>query len=290
MNLIAIVIALAVERLLSRVSRWRQYDWFGRYLERLHGLGVLSPLRESAWGLVVLAPPLIVVAVLQSLLGGGVWSLVGLAFAVAVLVFALGPRDLWYDGRELIAARAAGDRDRVLHLTGKLHGRGAARTGDLLGAVVVAGHERILAVLFWFFLLGPLGAVLYRLASALPARLDELGAGDGLLEAAVRFHAILAWPSQRVAALLYGLAGSSDDAITGWRRAHAADCADWADRGWRVLAETGTGALQMEEGDTRESVEMDVDDHLREALGLVSRSLVLMLALLAAFTIGGWMA
>jgi membrane protein required for beta-lactamase induction len=290
-NLIAIVIALAAERLLSRIRRWREYDWFGRYLQRLRGPVLFESLWDSSWGLLLLVPPLLAVAVLQQLLQGGVLSLFGLGFAVAVLIFTLGPRDLWDDVRELIAVRQAGDDDRAEALAASLCGRkGAAHDTDLVRGVFLAAHERVFGVLVWFFVLGPLGAALYRLASELPAQARKLGADEDLIEAAMRLHAVLAWVPLRVTALCYGLAGSSDDAIAGWRRAHDADTSDWADHGWLLLAETGRGALQREEGEDHHRVVMAPDDRLREAIGLVSRSLLLMLGVLAAFTIGGWAA
>lgn len=291
MNLIAIVIALAAERFLSRIRRWREYDWFGRYLRRLRGPDSFGALWDSSWGLLFVLPPLLAVAVLQQLLQGGVLSLLGLGFAVGVLVFTLGPRDLWDDIRELIAARQLGDDARVRTLTASLCGRKEAMPdSDLVRAVFLAAHERVFGVLMWFFVLGPLGAALYRLASELPAQARELGADDDLIEAAMRLHAVLAWVPLRLTALFHGLAGSSDDAIAGWRRARGAEVPDWAERGWLLLAETACGALQREEGDDHHRVVMSTDDRLREALGLVSRSLLLMLGILAAFTIGGWIA
>lgn len=292
MNLIGIVIALAAERLLSHIHRWREYDWFGRYLRRVLDSGLLSSLWDSSLGLLFLLPPLLAVAVLQSLLEGGVLSLLGLAFAVGVLIFTLGPRDLWEDVRDLIAARQSGDKDREASLTAALVGSGEPAEGrQLVRAVVVAAHERVFGVLLWFFVLGPLGAMLYRLASALPAQVRALGGGEELIEAAMRLHAVVAWVPLRLTVVFYGLAGSSDDAIEGWRRAHHEnDDDDWAERGWKILAETGRGAMQMEEGEDHHRVVMDTDQRLLEALGLVTRSLILMLGILAAFTIGGWIA
>lgn len=290
MNLIAIVIALAAERFLSHIRRWREYDWFGRYLYRLRWAGIFTSLWHSRWGLLFLLPPLLAVAGLQILLQGGVLTLAGLAFAVVVLVFALGPRDLWEDVQALIAARKGGDEPRAEVLTASLCGRRHVTDGELVRAVVVAGHERVFGVLLWFFVLGPLGAALYRLASELPAQARSAGAGEDLIEAAMRLHGLLAWAPLRITAFLYGLAGSSDDAIAGWRRARGFAPGDWSRQGWHMLGETGSSALQMEEGDDRHLVALDVGDRLREALGLITRSLILMLAVFAAFTIGGWIA
>lgn len=290
MNLIAIVIALAVEHFLSRHRRWRAYDWFARYVVWWRRNRPLGSVLQSAWGLVILVPPLLAVAVPQHVLHGGVWSLLGLLFAVAVLVFVLGPRDLWDDVRDLIAARREGDNVRAEALTAVLCGRRSVTDGELVRGVVVGAHDRLFGVLFWFFVLGPLGAVLYRLASALPGRARDAGAGEPMIEAALRLHALLSWIPLRLTALLYGLAGSTDDAIRGWRRGHRDPDADWSDRGWRVLARAGMGALQLADEGDREAAPPDVDRALRDALGLVARSVILLLGALAAFTIGGWVA
>jgi len=295
MTLIVIALALAGERLLSNLRRWREYDWFGSYLTRLQDISLLEPAWQSAGGLIVLLPPLIVVGLLQILLHGGVLTVLGLAFSVLVLIFALGPRDLWEEVNALIAARESGDEAEAQRLAVDLAtfaGRRPSRANGqmLVRAVVIQCNERLFGTLLWFFFLGPLGAVLYRMAAEFPSQLRKIKADEELIEVALRFHGLLAWVPVRVVALLYGLAGSTDGALKGWRKAQAASDDNWAQKNWRLLADTGRGALLIEEGADHHRVNLGLNDTLREALGLLTRSLIILLAVLAAFTIGGWIA
>lgn len=301
MTLITIALALAAERLLSQLRRWREYDWFGRYLDRLQGISLFEPAWESGAGLLLLLPPLIVVGLLQILLQGGLLTVLGLLFSVVVLVLSLGPRDIWEEVNALIAARERDDTPLAQRLSGDLTtfaGKTPARvTGPMLArAIVIQGNERLFGVLLWFFFLGPLGAVLYRMAAELPAQLrqrkanNETIASDELLAIALRFHGLLAWVPARVTALIYGLAGSTDGAIRGWRKAQAASVENWVQKTWRLLGDTGLGALLVEEDADAHRVNLGLNDTLKEALGLLTRSLIILLAILAAFTIGGWIA
>lgn len=295
MTLIVIALALICERLLANLRRWREYDWLGRYLRRLQGINSLEPAWQSPWGILLLAPPLLLVALVQSVLQGGFLTVFGLVFSIIVLIFALGPRDLWEEVRALIAAREAGDDATAQRLSADLARFDGQRPQQaegqaLVRAVLVQGHERLFGTLLWFFVLGPLGAVLYRAASEFPAQLRAKDASAQLLDVAQRFHGLMAWVPVRMVALIYGLAGSTDGALAAWRKAQAADEGNWVQHGWRLLAEIGCGALQVEEGSEHERVNAGLSATLHEALGLVSRSLIVLLAVLAAFTIGGWIA
>lgn len=295
MILISIALALACERLLSNLRRWREYDWFGRYLKRLQDISLLEPAWQSGAGLLLLVPPLLLVAMLQGFFDGGFLTVIGLAFSVVVLVFALGPRDIWEEVNALIAARDSGDEETAHRLAVDLAtfaGRRPNRASGqaLVRAVLIQGNERVFGILLWFFFLGPLGAVMYRIAADFPSQLRAHKADDALIDVALRFHGLLAWVPVRVVALLYGLAGSTDGALKGWRAAQAASDDNWALKTWRLLADTGRGALLVEEGADHHRVTMGLNDTLREALNLLTRTLIILLAVLAAFTIGGWIA
>lgn len=295
MTLIVIAIALICERLLANLRRWREYDWFGRYLQRLQDVSALEAAWQSPWGLLLLLPPLLLVVLIQGALDGGFFTLLGLVFSVAILIFALGPRDLWEEVRALISARESGDIETAERLAADLAcfaGRRPRRAvgQSLVRAVVVQGHERIFGTLLWFFLLGPLGAVLYRMASEFPSQLRISNASPELIDVAQRFHGLLAWVPVRIVTFIYGLAGSSNGALTAWRQAQVADHNNWVQHSWSLLAETGRGALLVEPGGDDPGVNQDLNATLHEALGLITRSLIILLAVLAVFTIGGWIA
>ncbi|MGH8528691.1 MAG: regulatory signaling modulator protein AmpE [Nevskiales bacterium] len=295
MTLIGIILALIAERLLSQLREWREHAWYARYLDWLDQRSKLPWLWHSAWGLLLLiAAPVAAVALIQALLHGGVITLLGLLFGVLVLVFCLGPRDLAEEIHSYLDAQAAGDHGESERIAADLSRLppGAVSTGSeecrgVVRGVLIQGHERLLAVLFWFYLLGPMGAVLYRLSATLPGLLQQRDVSDNLREVALRLHAILAWLPVRLSAALYTLAGSTDDALQAWR-AQTGDEGDWSAQSWRLLARVGCGAMQMEDS-ADQPVKLEPEDALIEALALVRRALLLGLGVLAAFTIGGWL-
>src|SRR3970282_994329 len=99
----------------------------------------------------------------QSALDRPLLGLAGLVFALAVLFYTWGPRDLdvdveaILDARDPLARRAAAARLWPRTGTASLEG------GALAEAVFRSALQRWFGVLFWFLLLGPVGALLYRL-------------------------------------------------------------------------------------------------------------------------------
>lgn len=293
MTLIGILFALLIERVLSHVREWREHAWFSRYIEWLGSQSWAKWVWETPWGLLlILLAPVSGVALLQGLLHGGVLELLAFAFSVLVLVLCFGPRDLGEEVQAYQRASEIGDEKEMADIAADL---GAVPTvgktqqcETLVTAVLVQGHERILAVLFWFYLLGPVGAVLYRFAAGLPGHLEKRDCSMELHEMASRLHAVLAWLPARAVAGLYMLAGSTDDALANWKLAHDEQRADWGDQTWYVLSRVGCGAMQIEDGN-KQPVQMNIEESLHEALRLVRRALLLALGVLAAFTLGGWL-
>ena len=294
MTLIGIIIALICEHMLSHVERWRDHAWFMSYAHWLHARLPSSSLWNSGWGLLPLLLPLLIgVGLLQVLLNDGIYVVFALPLAVLVLLLCLGPRDIAEELNSYFEARARGDSDAMQHIEHELYsGPGNLRNSEsqsgLVRAVLLQAHERLFGVLLWFFIAGPAGAVLYRLSSSLPRVLTGLGAGQNLHDWAYRLHAMLAWAPSHLVAALYGLAGSTDDAIKAWRAIRTGDD-DWMTRTWRVLTEVGSGALQIEDDVSGQPVKQDVDAALHGALALIQRTLVILLGLFALFTIGGWL-
>jgi AmpE protein len=294
MTLIGIIIALICEHMLSHVERWREHAWFMAYVRWIHAKLPARGLWNSGWGLLpLLLPLLIAVGLLQVLLSDGIYIVFALPLAVLILLLCLGPRDIAEELNSYFAARSAGDDEAAKRIEHDLcSGPGGLRDseaqGRLVRAVLLQAHERLFGILLWFFIAGPFGAVLYRLVSSAPRVLAGLEVGDRLYQAAYRLHATLAWVPAHIVAALYGLAGSTDDAVKAWRAIGAGD-GDWMKRTWQVLTEVGRGALQFEDDLSGQPVSQDLDTALRNALALVQRTLIILLGLFALFTIGGWL-
>jgi len=212
-----------------------------------------------------------------------------LPFKALVLFLCLGPRDLADDVQKLRAARAAGDSATVTRLSGVLQ-MGPEPDADhrsLLGALFIQSHERLFGTLWWFLAAGPAGAVLYRLASRLPALIEE--AQSPAARIAALLHAVLAWVPVRLTSALYALAGSMDDALAHWRQLRRSAHPDWQRQTWNVLATVASAALDWEDGGGP-VVASSLDAALAEVLRMQQRALLILLALAALFTAGIWIA
>jgi membrane protein required for beta-lactamase induction len=284
MNLLAMLLALAAERLFSpyRDSAQRQPVWaLLRKLLPLPGLwrsSLLPPLSVSL-------PVLLTLLIERQIYG----ELLRLPFEALLLFLCLGPRDLADDVQKLRAARAAGDSDTVTRLSGTLQ-LGPAPDADhrsLLGALFIQSHERLFGTLWWFLAAGPAGAVLYRLASRLPALIEDTESPAA--RSAALLHGIVAWLPARLTSVLYGLAGSMDDALASWRHLRRGAHPDWRRQTWNVLATVASAALDWEDGGGP-VVASSLDAALAEVLRMQQRALLILLALAALVTAGSWIA
>ena len=147
-------------------------------------------------------------------------------------------------------------------------------------AVLVEANDRLFAVLFWFALLGPLGAVLYRSVAVLYQQRREPGEFGDSIE---WLNSALVWLPARLLAFGYALSGHFDAALDGWRDAHRRQ-PQGSEGTLDVLAVTGVGALGA---DTENGAQNGVQ-RVRAAMRLVWRTLAIWLVVIALFTLAGW--
>lgn len=281
MSLIAILLALAVERFLGELEEYRRFDWFERLLAR-----VRSQFEGHAWAdgplgvVIAFAPVLAVVAMAWWVLGSLLW-LLGFLFTVVVLVYAFGPRDLEQEVSAWLVATERGDTAgaarHAAELVGEMPTDAKAGARQVYEAVLVEANNRLLGVLFWFVVLGPIGVVLFRLACEARRWLSPEQGGFG--KSVHDLYRILIWPSARVVALGYAVAGSFVGAVSRWGA--------WNDY-WRrdseaLLVASGSGALERIGAAADDDAGQVVD-----ALALIRRTLVIVVVLLALMTLAGW--
>lgn len=290
-TLVAVIAALVLGHLaptlLAAVRDWR---WYGRWLAWLQaGSG------ESGGGRYLLAlailPWVLLVGLLQWALDGRLFGLPALLFGVVVLALCWGPRDLDRDVEALIDAEDAGSRETA---TGHLQVAGGSLrepAPNLVEAVAVDALRRWFAPLFWFLLLGPFGAVLYRLLvqSVQGAQAADLSpasreGGDWML-------ALLEWPVAQLMTLSMALVGNFDTVFSAWRRAGGNR---WALQvGFLAeAARASVGAELVEEAEEAQLAgQLPIDERypeLRDAMSVIWRMLLLWMALLALLVIAGW--
>ncbi len=288
MLLIAIILGLIAERFLGSMSELRRFGWFHRYSGFVKRGLSRQPYLNGPASVVLLLAPLLVLTGLVDYYLSNLWFLFGLGFAVMVLLFSFGPTDLEAEVEAFIDARERGDEESAIWHAGELLGddiptHSAQLTHRILDNILVEANERLLAVVFWFVLLGPAGALLFRLTQQL---VQEEGEGnDDFAEAAQRLHHLLAWVPARICALAYALAGSFVDAFSAWRSV----IAPWHESSRKVLIASGLGALRYQSGEIEEGNDAQNIAMVYETLSLARRAVLVFISILALFTLAGWM-
>jgi len=286
MRFIAILLALAAERYWPGVQNLRDMALFERYARGLRNAVIDLPLLDGKLGVMaVFLPVVIVVLWIDGLLNRGFLNLFGLAFSVLALMASLGPRDLLGLARRYLDAERAGDSLRAEGVAAQILDEPMPVDPQVLHARMVVAllakaNDWFPAVVFWFALLGPLGAVGYRLASVLREQCRREMSGSRFCAAAESLHAILAWAPARLTALAYALMGSFDDTLRAWR--HAVSASDGSLRATpALLIATGLAALRLD----REAP-MEVE-HVRAVAQLLQRMLIAWLVLAAMLSLFG---
>ena len=275
------------------------------------------------WGVSVLAPALLVGLLYLLVLRFSL--LLALAFDVVVLWLTLGFRQFSHYYTDIREALERGDEltaRRLLAQWLNLDASELPRT-ELLRHVIehalLAAHRHVFGVFFCFVLvstvgLGPLGAVLYRMAEfsarywSYPSKHLGVPANQGLLAVSQRMLALIDHVPARLTAFGFAVVGNFEEAIHAWRR----DAGLWKHPNEGVILASAAGAVGVQLGgrtaapggpersrgfdDPAASDDAVADGstaegdppqlgHLRSVVGLVWRSVVLWLLLLALLTL-----
>lgn len=299
MTLIALLIGLIIERVATQLFHMRRLRWLDRIID--YGFGVAR--RFSNW------PALIPITLLAAMLALPVFvirfslgdTLLGfpyLILAVFVLFFSLGPKDIGEDVDEYCAALEADDEELVQQtakaiVEGDVPSDPLERIHVVEQAVCVQANNRLFAVVFWFVVLGPLGAWAYRVTDLIRRRAvfnatrDEQDADTHMQirDAAVMLHGWLAWIPARLTAIGYAIAGHFDAALMAWRTSSAGSGV--TSHSEELLARVGIAALALGEEDGEGLTERGVRG-ATAANRLVFRLLLIWFVVIAAMTLYGF--
>lgn len=301
MTLISVLLGLFIDRMIFFHRDSAVATWFARYGD---GLAARLPAGWDGVGgvLAIALPPTIVMLLIQWAVASWLFGLVTLALGVVVLLFSLGPLDVVNLTEDYLEASRNDDPERSRWYYEQLTGEAPPATGTeegrrMLAAVLYQGHDNLFATVFWFCLLGPAGAILYRTAAQVALHPGEAMTNRPELQRTACFTVgVLGWIPARLIALGYAMTGSFEEALGRLRSGiHLGD--DPLDANRRLLVETGAVALRQEgSNDTDahageavgERRSTDPADVVAAARGLAVRTAVLWLAVLALLTLGGW--
>ena len=252
-----------------------------------------------AWLLVALLPSLLIAIAYFFLLK--INSLLGVLFGVVILYFTLRFSQFGQRSEQIAAALRDGRIDDARTLLASWEGSqstssysAAEIARSAIEITLRRAHQGMFAPILWFVLLGPAGAMLYRLSHLLRQQWHEETAFNHFSIAAFSW---LDWLPARVTAGGFAIAGDFEDAVYCWRTQAAA----WSDKALGIILASGAGALGVRLGDALPSGDMvefrpelglgdEADaDYLRSSVGLVWRVLVVMVVLLLLLTFANWL-
>lgn len=284
MTLIAILLALVVERFLGLRQEYRQFGWFFLYAEQVRLKLPQSTLWQREIGVILTFFPILGgVAIIFLLLEEH--SLISLFIGTAVLIYSLGPKNLEDQLKGYLNAESNRDQaamrwyaqEILEELPSKEHERLEETVSDW--ALLKANH-RIFGVIFWFVILGPVGALFYRLNCELlrHRKLTTQTEGeDSLYDATIeRLFLIINWLPTRLTAFTYAVTGNFVAAYEQWRRQSKIKDPN---PNTTLLMKVAKGAV----------VGGDAGKLVAASFSLVKRSLILWFTVLALMTITGWL-
>jgi AmpE protein len=285
-RLLVALIALGLLHVMPQLARWRRNGWFRRWVMQLADASGSGRVAGA------LAPPLIVCLLLSWLFEHPpLGQLLDLFFSLIVLLYCFGPREFEVDVEAILNAPDGPSREAAAQ-TLIDDGGVLIWTAPALGeAVAYAALRRRFAVLLWFFLLGPFGALLYRLTQTL-AR-DESLALDAVSRTAARYLAnALDWLPAQLLTFTLAIVGHWEAVIGAWRRWHSqAAATSWyaAEPGFLGAAAQADIISDIEAGDGYFEERSEPLTELVRLRGALLRALLAWLSAAALVVIGGWL-
>jgi AmpE protein len=303
MHLIALLIGLVVERLATQLFHLRRLRW----LDRIVDAGFRKANRVPNWPALIPILVLVFLLVLPVLVLSIVFvagdPLLGFPFlllGIVVLFFSFGPQDIGEDVDEYCKAIEDGDNEKIRQTAKAITESDVPddtleRIHKVEEAVCVQANNRLFSVIFWFILLGPLGAWTYRATDMIRRRAvfaatreeTENGNSERLREAATLLHGWLAWVPARLTAIGYAAAGNFDTALGAWRAPSEDKTDTQSEYNEHLLARVGVAALALGDDADEDLVSRGIRG-ASAANQLVFRLLLIWAVVIAAMTLYGW--
>ncbi len=281
MKLIIILICLGLERYAQIGGMLKRFHWFESYVQLLRSWIKPNAVWSGWLGMaVVILPIIIILGIIYCVASSLFFSAIGFILSVVILLYCLGPDDLYHQLHKYFASVSSGQHEQsqkfLKHFVGDVKTDDAAAVNRAVTRqIFIQANEHFFGVLFWFIVLGPLGAVFYRL-TVLIHRHKNLPAFANMQNQAVLLQDILDWIPVRLAALIYALVGNFAATFSCWMK--------YAAKGFNatqsIITECSVAAL----GVTKHA---GIEEN-QAALTLLDRALIVVLVLIAIFTLGAW--
>jgi AmpE protein len=285
-SLLTALIALGLLHVMPQLAHWRGDGGFRRWVAQLSDTS--GPARVA----VTLAVPVVLCVLVLWLIGLlPITDLLRLIFSLVVLLYCFGPHAFEADLEAILKAPDQPSREaaaQALSDDGEPVSWNAIALGE---ATAYAALRRRFGVVLWFFLLGPAGALLYRLAQTL-GRDPSLRLDPRARASAHAFANVADWLPAQLMVFTLALVGHWDAVIGAWKQWHQQQ----SPHSWYVEGPGFLGAaaradveVDIEAGDGYAEERSDPVAELIRLRGALLRALLAWLSVVAVIVLAGWM-
>lgn len=269
MTFIITLISLIIERFFHW-SHFRQWRWFDRYQQWITRF--IGKLPAAVRLILTVIPLMAIAGVIDLFLSRIAYGIPDIFWGVLILLYCMGPRNLWVETYACLSEMNKEDpalavlyARTAFNIEAPNHSEEFHRA--LTRAIFIEANSRMFGVIFWFVLLGPLGAVMYRAITLCKEQSDL-----GLTQIAAKVQSVLDWIPIRVFAFIFALVGHFTRVFSFWRQ----DVRKGVAANEKLLVECGEAALDLDGMRVPEDGSAE-----KAALGLLDRVLIVTLVLLA---------
>ena len=221
MTIIAILLSFGLCHFIRELGRFRKSGWLTTWVEFANDAFGKLPGWDGVLGfLLIIGVPLVVLLLINQVFMTLLGTTGAFLLAIAVLIYTFGPRDLDTEVAGILEEDSEEHRREAL---GVLLGHPAPEDPDECRANAVESVfrealRRWFGVIFWFALLGIIGAFLYRVVDWLVNEEHQLSDDQkGLYR---RMQQIMDWPAAQLMTLSLAIATDFDSVFKAWKQYH----------------------------------------------------------------------
>jgi len=296
MSLLSILFSLVIEHFYESVSRFRDFRWIITFSSWVKEKLSNSEFWNDTLGLIIIVlTPILGCAIVFSILNNAL-ALLGFLFSLFILVYCLGPVRTHHIAKQYLDASDHEDEHSMKTYAIDLLGNQATENATENNALIcekifINTNENILAVFFWFVLLGPMGALMFRMVNVLFNETQQKSENDSessedsqhqeFDNSTRMLYAILLWLPAQLTTLTFAITGSFIDTLQEWKSRLSSDYLNPIECEL-TLFRTGMCALQLDPN----SHSFDAST-VNDVLALCWRSIIVWVTALALLTLAG---
>lgn len=280
MIFVSILIALVLERVTPQFVDLRQNQWLREYTQWM--VSVLHIERLTAWMAlaILISPIMLVIWIAAGMFENALFGLFELAFNVIVIFFCLGPKTLDTQVDQYLDAIEVGDAQQRFNAAEKITGVAPsmdlpAQVVQVCKAIYVEANSRVFAVLFWFLVLGPVAAVVYRMLEQLLKSNYLQSSLNSLRQLIKLVIGWVDWLPARITLFIYMVSGNFEEGLQKYQNGNVV-AVDMLEQNNELLQGVGFHSIAAHEV----SEDSHAIDLVKKSRGLILRSLVVWLILI----------